>query len=103
MIDQLDRLVRIAALSVPLLLAQPALAKESPKDPAAKAPAATEAPAATPAAKPLSPGQTAARDRQKKCGAEWRGLTDVQKTAQGPKWPQFWSKCNKRLKGNDKA
>ena len=93
----IERLFRIAALSVPLLAAQPVLARE------AKAPAATEAPAATPAAKEPSPGQSAARDRQKKCGAEWRGLTDVQKTSQGPKWPQFWSKCNKRLKGTDKA
>jgi hypothetical protein len=105
----MNRLVRIAALSVPLLVTQPVLAKEAPaKAPAAteapaKAPAATEAPAAAPAAKQPSPGQTAARERQKKCGAEWRGLTDAQKTAQGPKWPQFWSKCNKRLKGNDKA
>ncbi|QGY03302.1 hypothetical protein MMSR116_16470 [Methylobacterium mesophilicum SR1.6/6] len=91
----INRLVRIAALSVPLLVMQPVLAKEAP----AKTPAATEAPAA----KQPSPGQTAARERQKKCGAEWRGLPDAQKTAQGPKWPQFWSKCNKRLKGNDKA
>jgi hypothetical protein len=95
----LDRLVRIAALSVPLLVAQPVLAKE----PSAKAPTTSEAPAAAPAAKQPSAGQTAARERQKKCGAEWRGLTDAQKTAQGPKWPQFWSKCNKRLKGGDKA
>jgi hypothetical protein len=97
-----DRLVRIAAVLAPLLAVQPVLAKDAP----AKAPATSEAPAATPAApavKQPSPGQTAARDRQKKCGAEWRGLTDAQKTAQGPKWPQFWSKCNKRLKGNDKA
>jgi hypothetical protein len=93
-----DRLVRIAALLVPLLAVQPVLAKEA----TTKAPATSEAPAA-PAAKQPSAGQTAARDRQKKCGAEWRGLTDAQKTAQGPKWPQFWSKCNKRLKGNDKA
>jgi hypothetical protein len=93
------RFARLAALSVPLLVTHPVLAKDAP----AKAPAATEAPAAAPAAKQPSPGQTAARDRQKKCGAEWRGLTDAQKTAQGPKWPQFWSKCNKRLKGNDKA
>jgi hypothetical protein len=90
-----DRLVRIAALLVPLLAVQPVLAKEA----TTKAPATSEAPAA----KQPSPGQTAARDRQKKCGAEWRGLTDAQKIAQGPKWPQFWSKCNKRLKGNDKA
>ena len=96
-----NRIARIAALLVPLVVAQPGLAKE----PATKAPATSEAPAATPApaAKPLSAGQAAARDRQKKCGAEWRALTDAQKTAQGPKWPQYWSKCNKRLKGNDKA
>jgi hypothetical protein len=99
----IDRLFRIAALAVPLLVAGPALAKP-PKAPApTEAPAATNAPAATPAAKEPSPGQAAARDRQKKCGAEWRGLTDAQKTSQGPKWPQFWSKCNKRLKGTDKA
>ena len=93
----IDRLVRAAALCAPLLFVQPVLAKDLP---AAKT---TEAPAATPAAKEPSAGQLAARDRQKKCGAEWRGLTDVQKTSQGPKWPQFWSKCNKRLKGGDKA
>ncbi|MCJ2124841.1 hypothetical protein [Methylobacterium sp. J-077] len=97
-----DRLVRIAVLAAPLLVAQPLLAKDTP----AKAPAASEAPAAAPAApaaKIPSPGQSAARERQKTCGAEWRGLTDAQKTAQGPKWPQFWSSCNKRLKGGDKA
>lgn len=97
----IDRLVRAAALCAPLLFVQPVLAKEPP---AAKAPTTTEAPAAaTPAAKEPSAGQMAARERQKKCGAEWRGLTDVQKTSQGPKWPQYWSKCNKRLKGGDKA
>lgn len=96
----IDRLFRAAALCTPLLFVQPVLAKEAP---AAKAPAAAEAPAAAPTAKEPSAGQLAARDRQKKCGAEWRGLTDVQKTSQGPKWPQFWSKCNKRIKGGDKA
>jgi hypothetical protein len=106
--SMIDRLVRIAALAAPLLVAQPLLAtgahakEATAKEAPVKAPAASDAPA-SPAAKPPSPGQTAARDRQKKCGAEWRGLTDAQKTAQGPKWPQFWSKCNKRLKGNDKA
>jgi len=97
----IDRFVRIAALAVPLLYVQPVLAKEAP----AKAPA-TEAPSAAPsapAAKEPSAGQTAARSRQKTCGAEWRALTDAQKAAQGPKWPQYWSKCNKRLKGGDKA
>lgn len=97
-----SRFVTMAGLALPLLAAQPVLAKEAP----AKPPAAAEAPAAAPAApaaKELTPGQSAARTRQKTCGAEWRALTDAQKTAQGPKWPQYWSRCNKRLKGGDKA
>jgi hypothetical protein len=89
-------LLRASAVAFSLAAAQTALAKDPAPAPAPSAPAA--APAKAPSA-----GQTAARDRQKKCGAEWRGLTDAQKTAQGPKWPQYWSKCNKRLKGNDKA
>ncbi|MBO1020639.1 hypothetical protein IPV08_11715 [Methylobacterium sp. SD274] len=50
------------------------------------------------AAKELSVGQNAARERQKKCGAEWRALSVADKAAQGPKWPQYYSKCVKRLK-----
>ena len=97
------RFVTIAALALPLLAAQPGLAKDaSAKEAPTKPPAAAEAPAA-PAAKEPSPGQSAARTRQKACGAEWRALTDAQKAAQGPKWPQYWSKCNKRLKGGNKA
>jgi hypothetical protein len=107
-LQMLERFVMIAALAVPLLVAPPALAKDAlakdapAKDSSAKAPTAQEAPA-SPAAKQPSAGQAAARERQKTCGAEWRALTDAQKTAQGPKWPQYWSKCNKRLKGGDKA
>jgi hypothetical protein len=81
-------------LGAPLLLVQPALAREAPKGPDKGSDKASEAPARAPSA-----GQTAARERQKKCGTEWRGLSDAQKTAQGPKWPQYWSKCNARLKG----
>lgn len=95
----LHRLIAGTALALPLLLAAPAFAKDPPKEAPAK-----EAPAkAAPAEKTPSPGQAAARGRQKQCGAEWRALTDAQKTAQGPKWPQFWSKCNTRLKGGGKA
>ncbi|MCJ2060010.1 hypothetical protein MKL09_26185 [Methylobacterium sp. J-048] len=91
-----DRFVLTAPLlAAQLILVQPLQAKDAPATP----PTASEAPAA----KAPSPGQSAARERQKKCGAEWRGLTDTQKAAQGPKWPQFWSSCNKRLKGGDKA
>jgi hypothetical protein len=41
----------------------------------------------------------AARERQKKCGAEWKEAKTAGKTG-GLKWPQYWSKCNARLKGN---
>lgn len=89
----LHRLLAGAALALPLLVSAPVLAREAPKDEAVAAKAAREP----------SAGQNAARARQKQCGTEWRALTDAQKAAQGPKWPQYWSKCNKRLKGNDKA
>lgn len=62
----------------------------SAKDPAAASPDA--------AAKELTVGQNAARERQKKCGAEWRALSVGDKATQGPKWPQYYSKCVKRLK-----
>ncbi|WP_336489038.1 hypothetical protein [Methylobacterium nigriterrae] len=86
------RLLSLAALAAPLLLASPALARESAKATAATAPAATQT------AKEPTVGQSAARERQKKCGAEWRGLSATEKAAQGPKWPQYFSKCVKRLK-----
>ena len=79
----LFRLLAAFALAAPLLLTQVApssaqAAKETSKEP--------------------SVAQSAARERQKKCGAEWRALTAAEKTAQGPKWPQYYSKCVKRLK-----
>jgi hypothetical protein len=46
-----------------------------------------------------SAGQTAARERQKKCGAEWKEAKAAGKIEKGMKWPQYWSACNKRLKG----
>ena len=49
--------------------------------------------------KPPSPGQIAARERQKKCGAEWKAAKAAGKIEKGMKWPQYWSACNKRLKG----
>lgn len=44
-------------------------------------------------------GQMAARERQRKCGAEWKDAKAGGKTG-GLKWPQFYSRCNARLKGN---
>jgi hypothetical protein len=76
------RSVLVACLAAPLLLTQPVIAKE--KDGvAAKEPSVT---------------QSAARARQKACGAEWRALSVADKAAKGPKWPQYYSKCVKRLK-----
>ena len=49
-------------------------------------------------AKEPTVGQLAGRERQKKCGVEWRALSAAEKTAQGPRWPQYMSKCVKRLK-----
>ena len=78
------RSILVTCLAAPLLLAQPAFAKEN--DPAA--------------AKEPSVSQSAARQRQKTCGAEWRALSVADKAAKGPKWPQYFSKCVKRLKLN---
>ena len=48
--------------------------------------------------KPPSAGMLAARERQKKCGAEWKEAKAAGKIEKGMKWPQYWSACNKRLK-----
>lgn len=45
-----------------------------------------------------SAGQLAARERQKKCAAEWKETKTAGKTEKGVSWPKFWSDCNKRLK-----
>ena len=45
-----------------------------------------------------SAGQLAARERQKKCAAEWKETKTAGKTEKGVTWPKFWSDCNKRLK-----
>jgi hypothetical protein len=46
-----------------------------------------------------SAGMQAMRERQKKCGAEWKDAKAAGKVEKGMKWPQYWSACNKRLKG----
>jgi hypothetical protein len=48
--------------------------------------------------KPASGGLAAARERQKKCGAEWKEAKKAGKVEKGMKWPQYWSACNKRMK-----
>ena len=49
--------------------------------------------------KPPSAGMLAMRERQKKCGAEWKEAKAAGKIEKGMKWPKYWSACNKRLKG----
>ena len=44
--------------------------------------------------------QMAARERQKKCAAEWKSAKAGGSVASEMKWPKFWSQCNARLKGN---
>lgn len=85
----------------------------------AAAPAAAAKPAAKPAAAPASakveddedtgegvreptPGQLAARQRMRDCGAEWRATKEAGKIPEGQTWPQYWSACNKRLKAAGK-
>ena len=43
-----------------------------------------------------SAGQLAARERQKKCAAEWKEANTAGKAEKGATW--LWSDCNKRLK-----
>jgi hypothetical protein len=62
----------------------------------AQQPAAAEKNAKT--KKEPSAGQVAARERQKKCAAEWKEAKATGKTAKEETWPKFWSDCNKRLK-----
>ncbi|MBI3703873.1 MAG: hypothetical protein HY244_08510 [Rhizobiales bacterium] len=62
------------------------------------APAKTEAKTEAKPKKAPSAGQTAMRERQKKCGAEWKAAKAAGKIEKGQKWPQYWSACNKRLK-----
>jgi hypothetical protein len=63
--------------------------------------AQTTTPAATTQSKtkkPPSGGQKAMRERQRKCGAEWKAAKAAGKVEKGTTWPKYWSACNKRLK-----
>ena len=54
---------------------------------------------AAPTPKP-SDGRAAARERQKKCGAEWKEAKAAGKIEKGMTWPKYWSECNTRLKAS---
>jgi hypothetical protein len=88
------------ALFAALLAAGLLVAPISALAPKAAAQTATPAPEKkqAKAKKPPTPGQLAARERLKKCGAEWKEAKAAGKVEKGMKWPKYWSACNKRLK-----
>jgi hypothetical protein len=49
--------------------------------------------------KKTSAGREASNARRKACGIEWKADKAGGKVADGVKWPQYWSACNKRKKG----
>jgi len=81
-------------ISAPL----PAFAQYAPTPAPAATPDKTDAKTDAKTKKPTSGGVDAMRERQKKCGAEWKEAKNAGKVEKGIKWPQFWSACNKRLK-----
>ncbi len=84
--------VAAALLAAPLpMLMQSAVAQTTQAEPAKPAKAAKTK-------KPPTAGQLAARERQKKCGAEWKEAKAAGKVAKDMTWPKYWSACNKRLK-----
>jgi hypothetical protein len=78
----------LIAAPLPILTRTAAAQTTQPATPAKKAKAK----------RPPTAGQMAARERQKKCGAEWKAAKAAGKIEKGMKWPQYWSACNKRLK-----
>jgi hypothetical protein len=84
----------MTAAPAPAPAPAPTTAPSTPTKPAA----APTKPAA--GAKPASEGQAAMHEREKQCGADWKAQkAELHKTNPAMKWPQFWSECNKRLKG----
>jgi len=86
-------LLSAAVLAVGLIASPLSLGSASAQS---AAPATTAKPAK--AKKPPTAGQLAARERAKKCGAEWKAAKAAGKTEKGETWPKYWSACNKRLK-----
>ena len=96
------------ALALAIALATPvaSFAQSSAPTPGAAAPTSSDirpgarrAPSAARTNREPTAGQMAARDRQKRCGVEWREAKATGKTG-GLKWPQYWKQCNARLKGS---
>ena len=67
-------------------------------------PAAKPVAAAKPAAAPHVKGQPSAAQqamyaREKQCGQQWKADKAAHKIPANQTWPQYWSACNKRIKG----
>jgi hypothetical protein len=117
LVDQEDlmtvRIIGAAAALATLLLATSVSAQTAATPGASPGVAPAQSESATPARrsrkskaakgekKEPTVGQMAARERQRKCAAEWKTAKAGGKVADGMKWPKFWSQCNTRLKGNN--
>ena len=84
----------IAAAVAAGLFAAPFAISSTSAQTSAPAPAAQTAKSK----RPVSAGQQMARERQKKCGAEWKEAKAAGKVDKAMTWPKYWSACNKRLK-----
>ena len=92
-------LFALAAIMALLAAApDPAAAQTTPSDTSMPAAKRSRGTSARPKREPTA-GQMAFHERQKKCGAEWREAKGKGATG-GLKWPQYFSKCNARLKGS---
>lgn len=91
-------LLLAAAAALGLLMAQPAPTLAQGAAPDTSTAPTKRSRAARPKREPTA-GQMAARERQRKCGAEWKEAK-AKGTTGGLRWPQYYSKCNTRLKGN---
>ena len=89
-------LVAAGLIAIPLPQLAPSAAAQTTQP--AKTDAKADNKADAKPAKAPSAGLAAARERQKKCGAEWKAAKAAGKVEKGMKWPQFLSACNKRLK-----
>ena len=88
--------------AAPAASASPASASASGSSHSTHRPSTTAAAPAAAAGAPRqqTAGMAAAHDRQRRCGAQWRADKAAGKIPAGQTWPQYWSQCNTRLKGN---
>ena len=87
--------IAVSLIAIPMSAqTQESKAKSETSKSTAKSKATSKA---TTTKKEPTPGQLAARERQKQCGVEWKEAKAAGKT-KGTTWPKFWSACNTRLK-----